>query len=275
MEEGGKLDDTRKQYNRRLFHLDAGKETGPCGRSFTVAVGLSRGFQLVVGAVRAPHAAEWHSSHGGCLPGCRADPARYSPPALPCSQPGRVAGPVARRGFLLLLAFMFWTLYGFRHFYLWLGLFIFSFFLLPELPADLKMGISLPLQLMSTQITTAMAGLFIPITAAGNIFYIEGHAFEVTVACSGLNTWIGFLFAGLLWMLFERFSIKSLVAVLLGAPMLALLTNTLRLFITALVASNVSADAGLAIHTNLEYVLFPAGLVLMWVMARRLHAQHA
>ncbi len=175
-------------------------------------------------------------------------------------------------GFLLLLAMLCWTLCGFRCFYGWLGVFLFSFFLLPELPTDVKTGISLPLQLVSTRLTSLFAGLFIPISASGNIFYINGEAYEVTVACSGLHTWIGFLFAGLLWMLFERFSLKSLLALLLGVPVLAVCLNVLRLVVTALVAYHVSPDAGLAIHTNLEYLLFPLGLGLMWVAGRRLHA---
>lgn len=174
---------------------------------------------------------------------------------------------------LLLMAGLFWALFSFRCFYSWLGVFLFAFFLLPEIPLDLKMAISLPLQLASTQITTWLAGWQIPITASGNIFYIAGEAYEVTVACSGLHTWIGFLFAGLLWMLFERFSLKSLLAVLLAAPLLALVLNVVRLFVTALVAYHVSPDAGLAVHTNLEYLLFPLGLLLMWQAGRRLHAQ--
>ncbi|HEY9687314.1 MAG TPA: exosortase/archaeosortase family protein [Coleofasciculaceae cyanobacterium] len=166
--------------------------------------------------------------------------------------------------YIVLLASLCWTLYGFRFFYNRLAGFLFSLFLLPELPADLRNSISLPLQHLSTQLTTTLAGLLIPITARGNIFYIHNEAFEVTVACSGLHTWIGFLFAGLMWMLFEPFSLRVLLAVLIGAPLLAIGTNTIRLFITALVAYWDSPDMGVAVHTNLEYILFPLGLVLMW-----------
>jgi exosortase len=173
---------------------------------------------------------------------------------------------------LLVMAFLFWTLFGFQAFYGWMGIFLFSFFLLPEVPIDLKMSISLPLQLLSTQVTQLLAGLFIPITAAGNIFYINGQAYEVTVACSGLNTWIGFMFAGLLWLLFERFSVKTLITILIAAPLLALALNSVRLLITALVAYWQSPDAGLAVHTNIQFLLFPLGLVLMWGIIRRLHA---
>lgn len=174
--------------------------------------------------------------------------------------------------YLTLLACLCWALYGFRFVYSWLPVFMFSFFLLPELPADLRNTISLPLQMLSTKFTALLAGLLIPITIRGNIFYIEGNAFEVTVACSGLHTWIGFLFAGLMWMLFEKFSLKALLAILIGAPVLALVTNAIRLFITALVAYWGSPDLGVEIHTNLEYVLFPLGLVGMWLIGRNIYA---
>jgi exosortase len=174
--------------------------------------------------------------------------------------------------YIVLLACLCWTLFGFRFYYRRLAGFLFALFLLPELPADLQNSISLPLQHFSTQLTTTLAGFLIPITAQGNIFHIRNEAFEVTVACSGLHTWIGFLFAGLMWLLFEPFSMRALLSILLGAPLLAIGTNTIRLFITALVAYWGSPDLGVAVHTNLEYILFPLGLVLMWRIGHHIQA---
>ena len=143
--------------------------------------------------------------------------------------------------------------------------FLFALFLLPQFPTDIRTAISLPLQLISTQWATGLASLFIPIQTLGNIFYIRGEAFEVTVACSGLNTWVGYLFAGMLGLLMGHFSWGRLLRLVLAAPLLALMENAIRLWITALVAYWVSADAGIAIHTNLEYLLFPLGL---WAMVQ-------
>lgn len=173
-------------------------------------------------------------------------------------------------GLLMVLAGLFWSVFGNRAIRTMLPVFLFSFFLLPDMPSDIKNTVSQPLKLLSTQLTVLLAKSFIPIQSEGNIFYINGQAFEVTVACSGLHTWIGFLFGGMLWLLFEKFSWKALLAVLLSAPVLALVANSIRLFITALVAHQVSADAGVAIHTNLEYILFPVGLVVLWLLLRRL-----
>mgnify|MGYP003940878549 CR=1 FL=1 len=173
-------------------------------------------------------------------------------------------------GFLALLGSVYWTLLGFRAFYQRLPLFLFSFFLLPQLPVDLQTAISLPLQLASTFLASSLAGLLIPIHSEGNIFYIHGQPYEVTVACSGLNTWIAFLFAGLLWQVFGRVSLKTLLVIFAGAPLLALVTNTIRLLITAWIAYWISPDAGMAIHTNLGYALFPMGVVLMGCMIHHL-----
>jgi exosortase len=174
--------------------------------------------------------------------------------------------------FLGVLGAVFWAVFGRSAAGRWLGVFCFSLFLLPEMPTDLKMGLSLPLQLISTQLTAALASLFIPITASGNLFFIQGEPFEVTVACSGLNTWIGFLYAAMLVHLFEDLPFRRLAVLLLAAPVLALVLNAVRLFITALVAYRVSADAGVGLHTNLEYALFPLGLCLLWRLGRRRHA---
>jgi exosortase len=171
-------------------------------------------------------------------------------------------------GLLAILALLCWTLWGSALFYRCLPGFLFALFLLPQFPTDLRTAISLPLQMISTQWATGLASLLIPIKTLGNIFYIRGEAFEVTAACSGLNTWVGYLFAGMLAMLMGRFTGGRFFRLLVGPPVLALGENALRLWITALVAYWVSPQAGLAIHTNIEFLLFPLGLLVM-VFAER------
>lgn len=169
---------------------------------------------------------------------------------------------------LTLAASLYWTWFGAAKLYRALPVFLFALFLLPQCPTDLRTTISLPLQLISTQLATGLASLFIPIQTTGNIFYVKGEAFEVTAACSGLNTWTGYLFAGMLAMMMGRFSFGRFGRLLVGAPILALAGNAIRLWITAMMAYWVSVNAGLAIHTNLEYIIFPAGLLIM-VLAER------
>lgn len=172
--------------------------------------------------------------------------------------------------FIVIAAGSFWALFGREAFRRRMAFFLFAFFLLPDMPSDIKLRISLPLQMLSTQLSAGLAGLLIPVETAGNVFYINGEAFEVTVACSGLHTWIGFLFAGLLWFLFEGFDWRKFMGVLIAAPVLALVLNTVRLFVTALVAWYQSADAAIAVHTNLDFVLFPVGLALLALLLVKL-----
>jgi exosortase len=173
-------------------------------------------------------------------------------------------------GLLFILASFCWAWLGQKAFSRALPAFLFALFLLPQFPTDIRTAISLPLQLISTQLATGLASLFITIQTQGNIFYVKGEAFEVTAACSGLNTWTGYLFAGMLAMLMGQFSFGRLGRLLLGAPLLALGGNAIRLWITAMVAYWVSADTAMAIHTDLEYVIFPLGLLTMVLTERQI-----
>lgn len=170
---------------------------------------------------------------------------------------------------IVLWAVFVWGCIGKYSFYQRLPLLLLSCFLLPQMPVELQDKISQPLQWLSTQMTAISAGVLIPIKAVGNIFYINNEAYEVTVACSGLNSWIVFIFAGLLVFVFQDKRVRDLIHIAWLSPLLALGLNVIRLFITALVAYYQSPDAGMAIHTNLDYILFPLGLfVMFWYLNR-------
>jgi exosortase/archaeosortase family protein len=156
-----------------------------------------------------------------------------------------------------------------RHF---LPLLLFSFFLIPDMPDDVRLKISLPLQMITTKGTVALAHLFIPISSIGHTFIVNGHPFDVAPGCSGLNMWISFLFAFGIWQLMERFRPTAYV-VMCGAILVTTIAlNVVRLFITALVAYNVSAEQALAIHTNLEAILVPLGLIFLFYLGGRLRS---
>lgn len=157
----------------------------------------------------------------------------------------------------------------FKHY---LPLILFSFFLIPDMPEEVRLKISLPLQMLTTNGTVALAHLFIPISSVGHTFVVNGHPFDVAPGCSGLNMWISFLFAFGIWQLIERF--RPPAYLIIGTAILAitLSLNVVRLFITALVAYYVSQKQALDIHTNLEAVLVPLGLVLLFYLGGRLRS---
>ncbi len=175
--------------------------------------------------------------------------------------------------YLGVLAFSCWTLLGFNRFLGCLPFFLFSAFLLPVVNAEIHTAISLPLQLISTWMATQFSALFIPLTYHQNLMYIKGETFEITADCSGLQSWIGFIFAGLLKQLFEGFQKLELALLIPVSLILALILNSIRLCITALVAYFTTADQALAIHTNLDYVLLPIGFYLIWESGHWLKAK--
>jgi exosortase/archaeosortase family protein len=155
----------------------------------------------------------------------------------------------------------------FKHY---LPLILFAFFLIPDMPDEVRLKISLPMQMITTKGTVALAHLFIPISSIGHTFIVNGHPFDVAPGCSGLNMWISFLFAFGIWQLFERFRPKDYAIMCVCIGLTTMVLNVVRLFITALVAYYVSAGQALAIHTNLEAVLVPLGLIFLFYLGGRL-----
>lgn len=96
------------------------------------------------------------------------------------------------------------------------------------------------------------------------MMYIKGETFEITADCSGLQSWVGFIFAGLLKQIFEGLQTLELALLIPIALILALFLNSIRLSLTALVAYFNSADQAVAIHTNLDYILLPIGFYVIW-----------
>lgn len=157
----------------------------------------------------------------------------------------------------------------FKHY---LPLILFAFFLIPDMPEEVRLKISLPLQMLTTHGTVALAHLFIPISSVGHTFIVNGHPFDVAPGCSGLNMWISFLFAFGIWQLIERFRPPAYLIIGASILVITLALNVVRLFITALVAYHVSQKQALAIHTNLEAFLVPLGLILLFYLGGRLRS---
>lgn len=171
--------------------------------------------------------------------------------------------------YLALLAGYSWALRGTTFFMRWLPIILFSGFLLPTVNGEIQMAVSLPLQIASTKLAAMAAGLFIPISSSDTLISIGDNALQVTPACSGLQSWIGFLFAGLLWQVFEGSRSRFLLVLIPGALLLSLLLNCIRLTITALITAWVSIDQAVAVHSNLDFILFPIGLFILWMVASR------
>src|SRR5262249_19859382 len=101
---------------------------------------------------------------------------------------------------------------------------------------------------------------------------VRDSPFEVTVACAGLSMLTGLVFSVGVLQLFTRIPLAKLAILLCLCPPVAIGLNGMRLFMTALTAYWISPQTALQIHTNLEYLLFPIGLLSIWQIGRRCRA---
>lgn len=163
-----------------------------------------------------------------------------------------------------------WALLGRRNFYRWLPVLLFSGFLLPTVNAEIQMAISLPLQVASAQLATWLTSWLMPVSTTDTMITIGENSLQVTPACSGLQSWIGFFFAGLLWQMFEGSRPRMLLWLIPGALFLSWILNGIRLGITIVVTYYFSIEQAIAIHTNLDWFLFPAGLIILWQAGSRI-----
>jgi len=171
---------------------------------------------------------------------------------------------------IAIISAFIWAVRGSAKVRHYLPIMLFSCFLIPDMPNDLRLKISLPLQMITTNGSVELSHLFIPISSIGHTFIVRGQPFDVAPGCSGLNMWISFLFAFGIWQLFERFRPSAYAIMCICIALVTMALNVVRLFVTALVAYYISTDQALAIHANLEAILVPMGLVFLFFVGGRL-----
>ncbi len=147
-----------------------------------------------------------------------------------------------------------------------------ALFTLPDLPEEFRAYLFIPLQHICTFTAAETAKLFIPITYYGHIFVVNGHKFDVAPACSGLGMWACFLFAFAIWQAFKPYKPMAYVVAFLMDPLLTLTLNTMRIALTAIVAYYQSVKMAMDIHSNLEFILVPIGLLTLWKVGERFAA---
>jgi exosortase/archaeosortase family protein len=77
-----------------------------------------------------------------------------------------------------------------------------------------------------------------------------------------------------IWQMFERFKPSGYAAGLALVLPLTMALNVLRLTITATLAYYFSKDVALAWHTNLEFVLVPLGVFIIWLVGKNFRASN-
>ena len=147
----------------------------------------------------------------------------------------------------------------------WFG-FFFLLFMIP-IPAVIYYQATLPMQLLSTKVTTFLLHLIgVPAVRSGNIIHLHDYSLEVVEACSGLRSLVTLLALGSLHAWFHMTGrVRSIVLVLATIP-IAIFANVFRIFVTAVGAYSISKElAESFLHEISGLLVFVSAIVMMMI----------
>lgn len=175
----------------------------------------------------------------------------------------------------LSMIFFIWGgtiyLFGYRVFRLCLFPLLLLFFMVP-VPAQLIAALTIPLQLIVTKLSVALASLFgVPIYHEGNVIHLPGGSFEVVQACSGLRSIMALLTLGAVVSYLTLHSTFLRVTLFVLAVPIAILVNIIRVFVLVTVFhyGHLNLSEGTP-HTMLGLAVFLAALGLFVLCGRGL-----
>jgi exosortase len=140
---------------------------------------------------------------------------------------------------------------------------LFLAFMFP-LPAVLLDRIANFLQGVVAWLACAVLQLFLPAYQQGNVLHLPGERLEVGEACSGLRQLVAFAALALLVVYLSRRSLAFRIALLVGAPVAAVLANLLRVLLMAFLVLQFGPGwIGGALHTAWGLFTLAVGLGLL------------
>jgi exosortase len=177
---------------------------------------------------------------------------------------------LSRISFVLLLAGLTWTFWGWARFRTLLFPFILLATMVP-LPAIVFTAIASPLQLFASAVATNCAQwLGVSIYRDGNIIYLANTSLGVAEACSGLNSLSSMVVASLLLGFIENLSVLGRILLFALSIPLAVFVNVVRVTGTALLADHEPAFAMGFYHTFSGWLVFVVGFGFLWLVAKLL-----
>lgn len=190
----------------------------------------------------------------------------------------RIGGGLAAELFMMRLSLLLAVIalvvfvYGFvqvRHWWLSVALLVFAI----PIPAAILSSVALPLQLQASKMGAALLELrYVPVAVSGNVIQVPGKTLFVTEACSGLRSLtalvsLSLLFGGIF------LNAWPMRAILLAAALpIAVLLNSIRIFLTGFLVYYVSPEAGDGfLHYTEGWLLFLLALLILgffgWLLA--------
>ena len=171
---------------------------------------------------------------------------------------------LTRMSFVGLLAGLVWTFWGFRR----LRVLIFPLLLFASaipLPSLVYNSVAAPLQLFATAVSARIAEVMgVSLYADGNVIYLAHMTLGIEEACSGLSSISTLVVASvLLGFTLCSTAICRLALVLLSVPT-AIVTNILRVTVTALLVDVNSKYAVGFYHSFSGWLVFALGFTMLY-----------
>jgi exosortase len=140
----------------------------------------------------------------------------------------------------------------------------FLLFMIP-LPAILLNTITLPLQLLATQVSTiALQLVHLPVYREGNIIYLPHATLEVAEACSGLRSLVSLLALAVVLAYLTRRRVSTRCLMALSVIPIALVANAFRIWATGVLAHQYGTAAAEGFyHTFAGWLVFVVALGLL------------
>jgi exosortase len=149
----------------------------------------------------------------------------------------------------------------------------FLWFMVP-LPFSAERWLSLPLQRVATKLSCwALVSLGQPALAEGNTILIGDFRLEVEQACSGLRIFVGVVALAFAYLIIVRRAWWEKALLLVSVIPIALIANSTRIVITALLNQYVSGEAAQRFTHDVAgwvMILYAAGLfaLVLWYLGK-------
>src|SRR5215510_951173 len=169
-----------------------------------------------------------------------------------------------RSSMVVVLTALVWYLLG-RHYVHALAFpLAFLLFMIP-LPAILLNTITLPLQLLATQVATfALQFVHLPVYREGNIIYLPHATLEVVEACSGLRSLVSLLALAVVLAYITQPRLSTRWILPLSVIPIALVANAFRIWATGVLAHSYGSHVAEGFyHTFAGWLVFVVALGLL------------
>lgn len=178
---------------------------------------------------------------------------------------------LSRSSFVFLLAGLVIHFFGWGHFRAVLFPWVFLFLMIP-IPAIIFNQVTFPLQLLASQISTAMLSfLGVPVLREGNIIQLPAMSLEVAEACSGIRSLLSLGTLAIIYGYFLETKISRRVIMLIAAVPIAVLANAFRVMGTGLVAQYWDPQKAEGFfHEFSGWVIFMVSLAMLFLLHRAL-----